>query len=125
MTPLADRLTRVLAVTAEHHDMPLNSRQVQVLAEAAAIVACRVAKGPRPAHREPGDLTPRERQLIAYAADGYPDLLIADELGLDYGTVRTAMRRARQRLGARNRAHAVAIAYRTGQLALVKAAGHV
>jgi DNA-binding CsgD family transcriptional regulator len=53
-------------------------------------------------------LTPRELAVLRLAAQGKPDKEIAEDLALGDETVRTHMRKAQAKLGARNRAHAVA-----------------
>ncbi|WP_143027677.1 response regulator transcription factor [Lentzea albidocapillata] len=61
-------------------------------------------------------LTPRQRQVLALVAEGLSDPDIAQSLDVSVATVRTHARELRHRLGARDRAHAVALAYRTGFL---------
>ena len=69
---------------------------------------------PRFADREistaPPKLTPRERQVVALLAGGLRGDDIAERLYLSPGTVRTHIRNAMARLGARTRAHLVALA---------------
>src|SRR5262249_54733268 len=55
-----------------------------------------------------GALSERERQVIAHAALGRSNKVIAYELGLADSTVRVLIRRAAQKLGARGRAEAIA-----------------
>jgi DNA-binding CsgD family transcriptional regulator len=57
-------------------------------------------------------VTPRELEVLALIADGYSTREIARRLWITDETVRTHVRRLLNRLGARTRAHAVAIAYR-------------
>jgi DNA-binding CsgD family transcriptional regulator len=64
--------------------------------------------------RLPRKLTTREVEVLALVADGYSTKEIARELWITEETVRTHVRRVLERLGARTRAHAVAIAYRDG-----------
>jgi DNA-binding NarL/FixJ family response regulator len=59
-----------------------------------------------PAQRNPM-LTPRELQVLRLVARGNSNKAIGRELGLTEGTVKTYLRRLRQRLGARDRTHAV------------------
>jgi two-component system, NarL family, response regulator len=59
-----------------------------------------------------GKLTRRQRQLLQLLADGESTTVAARELDLSEETVKTHMKNALARLGARNRTHAVAIALR-------------
>ena len=59
-------------------------------------------------------LTPRERELLALFADGATTESAANYLVISTETVSTHARNAMRRLGARTRAHAVAIALRDG-----------
>jgi DNA-binding CsgD family transcriptional regulator len=61
------------------------------------------------------ELTPREREILTMQADGQTVGEIAEQLVLSPLTVRTHVRNAKERLGARTNAHAVAIVVR-GQL---------
>ncbi|MFF4256942.1 response regulator [Streptomyces sp. NPDC001663] len=60
------------------------------------------------------DLTPREREVTALAARGKSNDDIAEELVLSVLTVRSHIQRALTKLGARDRAQLVVIAYQTG-----------
>ncbi|CAN5732338.1 hypothetical protein BH11MYX4_BH11MYX4_01600 [soil metagenome] len=53
------------------------------------------------------DLSPRERTVLAAAAAGHHDKLIAHDLGLADSTVRVLLFRARRKLGAASRAEAI------------------
>jgi len=64
------------------------------------------ANGERPA------VTPRQRQILQMFADGLSTEEAAKRLGLSAETVRTHAKATLPRLGARDRAHAVAIAIR-------------
>lgn len=59
-----------------------------------------------------GKLTQRQRQILQLLADGESTTVAARELDLSEETVKTHTKNALGRLGARNRAHAVAIAIR-------------
>ena len=63
--------------------------------------------GERPA------VTPRQRQILQMFADGHSTEEAAKRLGLSAETVRTHAKATLPRLGARDRAHAVAIALRS------------
>ena len=59
--------------------------------------------------RQSTDLSPREREIVARAARGATDKEIADDLGLTVATLRTYWTRVRDKLGAVNRTHAIAL----------------
>jgi DNA-binding CsgD family transcriptional regulator len=67
----------------------------------------------RPSSSTP-KVTPRELEVLGLIADGHSTREIAKQLWITDETVRTHVRRLLNRLGARTRAHAVAIAYRDG-----------
>ncbi|MEU3933061.1 response regulator transcription factor [Streptomyces sp. NPDC029044] len=60
------------------------------------------------------DLTVREREVMALAAEGRSNSEIAEDLTLSPLTVRTHIHRAMTKLHARDRAQLVVIAYQTG-----------
>ena len=70
------------------------------------------AEGPNP--QALVELTAREREVMARAAQGLSNDEIAAELVLSAHTVRTHIQRAMVKLGARDRAQLVVIAYQTG-----------
>lgn len=72
----------------------------------------------RPA-RSPGQLTPRESEVVSLLAEGLRDKEIGQRLYISPHTVGATVCRASKALGARNRAHLVALSYRTGQLSAV------
>jgi DNA-binding NarL/FixJ family response regulator len=59
-----------------------------------------------------GRLTRRQREILQLLADGGSTTAAARQLDLSEETVKTHMKNALARLGARNRTHAVAIALR-------------
>jgi HTH-type transcriptional regulator, bacterioopsin transcriptional activator and related proteins len=83
-----------------------------------------------PAEREEGDdesqqahekgqpLSPRERQVMALIADGETGVEISERLRISPETVRNHVRAARAKLGARTRAHAIALAVQRRELDL-------
>ena len=73
----------------------------------------RVAAGESPP-RERRALTSREREVVALVALGHTGREIADELHIAHETVRTHVRNAMERLGARSRPHLVAMALGDG-----------
>jgi PAS domain S-box-containing protein len=64
------------------------------------------------------ELTPREREVITLLALGLSGAEIAERLVISPETVRIHVRNARQRLGARTRAHAIALALESGAITL-------
>jgi DNA-binding CsgD family transcriptional regulator len=64
----------------------------------------------------PQPLTGRERQVLTKLALGASGADIARELFLSPETVRTHTRRAREKLGARSRSQAIALALKSGQI---------
>ena len=59
-------------------------------------------------------LSPRQRDVLAHIADGLRIKQSADRLGIEYNTARSHAAKAKNRLGAKSAAHAVAIALRKG-----------
>ena len=84
-------------------------------APAPAKTALSPAPGPA-APTAPGidDLTNREREVMRLAADGRSNGEIAGELHLSVLTVRSHVQRAMTKLGARDRAQLVVLAYKNG-----------
>ncbi|MGI5427263.1 response regulator transcription factor [Streptomyces sp. CA-179760] len=69
------------------------------------------------------DLTVREREVMALAAEGLSNTEIAEDLTLSPLTVRTHIHRAMTKLDARDRAQLVVIAYQTGLVRATPSAG--
>jgi DNA-binding NarL/FixJ family response regulator len=61
-------------------------------------------------------LTRREREIMGLLADGMSGAQIAAKLVLSPETVRTHVRNAMNKLGARTRAQAIAVAMRDGEI---------
>jgi DNA-binding NarL/FixJ family response regulator len=59
-------------------------------------------------------LSKREREILQRVADGATTKLVATDLGISPHTVKTHLERIFEKLGANDRAQAVAIAIRTG-----------
>lgn len=73
---------------------------------------------PRPAEVADDVLTPRERQVLALVADGFPNKAIARELGISEHTVKFHVGSLLSKLGAGSRTEAVTLATRRGLLAV-------
>lgn len=63
-------------------------------------------------------LTPREREILSFLADGLTGEEIAERLVLSPETIRTHVRNAMRKLGAKTRVHAVALAFESGEVEL-------
>lgn len=63
-------------------------------------------------------LTSRERQCLHLIAEGRTDKLIGNALFLSENTIKVHVGHLYAKLGARNRAHSVALGYETGLLKL-------
>jgi DNA-binding CsgD family transcriptional regulator len=85
------------------------------------------ATGQGPARGAPerrGLLTNREREILGMVAMGRGSTWIALELGLSTSTVETHVRHCLEKLGARNRAHAIALGLQAGEITLDLGAAH-
>jgi DNA-binding NarL/FixJ family response regulator len=60
------------------------------------------------------DLTPREREVMALAAEGLSNEEIANRFVLSPATVKTHVNRAMMKVGVRDRAQLVVLAYESG-----------
>lgn len=63
-----------------------------------------------------GKLTTREREILSLVADGHTGVEIAERLYVSPETVKSHVQNAMGKLGARTRAHAVALGLLTGQI---------
>jgi len=83
--------------------------------------------GHRPVGREterPAVLTDREREVLGMVAMGRGTSWIATELRVSASTVETHIRHLLDKLGARNRAHAIALGLQAGEISLDLASIH-
>ncbi len=71
---------------------------------------------PPAAPPHPRALTDRELSVLRGMADGHSNLRIGADLDISEDTVKTHARRLFRKLGARDRAHAVALGFRAGVL---------
>jgi DNA-binding NarL/FixJ family response regulator len=99
---------------------------VRVVARGEALLSPRATMGligrflaspddaPRAVPEQLAVLTDREREVLALVAEGLPNDAIAERLVLSPLTAKTHVNRAMTKLGARDRAQLVVIAYQTG-----------
>jgi two-component system NarL family response regulator len=78
----------------------------------AAAAQERFVDGDVPPKGSRGVITSRQRQILQLLADGESTTVAARKLGLSEETVKTHMKNALGRLGAKNRSHAIAIGLR-------------
>jgi DNA-binding CsgD family transcriptional regulator len=71
-----------------------------------------------PPGRSKSVLTSREREVLAMVAMGRSSSLIASSLSVATSTVESHVRHCLDKLGARNRAHAIALGLRDGEITL-------
>lgn len=67
------------------------------------------------AHRQ-SSLTPRQHAILQYLANGYSNKQIASALSVSEGTVKSHIAGLLKVLGAKNRTHAIIVAYHNGLL---------
>jgi NarL family two-component system response regulator LiaR len=96
----ADRLAD--AIRAAHAGRPT------LAPEATEVLVQATRRGPDPGH----DLTPREREVLTLLVEGLSNKEIAGRLGVSYSTSAAHVSSILGKLGAANRAEAVAVAIR-------------
>lgn len=99
---------------------------IRIVASGDALLSPRATRGllsqladqagapPAPEAKEFERLTPREREVVILVASGFSNDEIADRLFLSPLTVKTHVNRAMMKLGARDRAQLVVLAYEGG-----------
>ena len=102
-------LVRAVRVVAAG-DALLSPRVTTQLIEAF----CRQPATPRMPPAALGELTPRERDVLALLARGLSNVEIADRLVVSRGTVKTHVERILMKLNLRDRTQAVVLAYEAG-----------
>ena len=64
-------------------------------------------------------LSARERDCLCFTAKGATEREIADQMNISMHTVRAHLENAKRKLGARNKPHAITLAYKTGEIRLL------
>lgn len=91
---------------------PEDREAVELIALAAYLRARELVDAPQ----RHGALSEREREVLGCVANGKNDTEIAALLGISRTTAHTHIERAREKLGAATRAHAVALAMMRGEI---------
>lgn len=104
-----DRVAAAIAEASRRHRIPLTPAQVWILAGIAADVLAVPVRNPEPSQPE-ALLNEAHTRLLVMVANGASDDDCARRLRIEPVTVRSAMKSIRHRLGANDRAHAVAVA---------------
>ena len=114
---------RHLSVVMPRAEQPADSTRTLRAARGRAVIVRRQPRWtrivPRDAKQLP--LTEREREVLGLVAGGLRGGDIAEHLVLSPETIKSHVHNAMTKLGAHTRAHAVAIALRTGQIDTVTA----
>ena len=82
-----------------------------------------VARDSRASEARP-TLTEREREVLGMVASGRGTSWIAAELGVSSSTVETHVRHVLEKVGARNRAHAISLGLELGEISLDLGSAH-
>ncbi|MGW0226726.1 response regulator [Actinopolymorpha singaporensis] len=110
----AEEIRAALVQVADGHaviDRAVHHHLVDALGGAAE---AEPAGEPGPARARPDGLTPREAEVLALMAEGLSNAEIAGRLVVGEATVKSHVNRLFAKLGVRDRAQAVAYAYRRG-----------
>jgi DNA-binding NarL/FixJ family response regulator len=104
----AEDLVDAVRTVAEGNALPAPERT-------RALIGAFAAAGGEPPRTQFADaLTGREAEVLALISRGLSNAEIAENLGLSIETIRTHVKHVYMKTGARDRAHAVIIAYETG-----------
>lgn len=107
---LVPRYAEPAQVVHAIHQTPIARRYVD------PAIASLLSDGSEEENSQAGTLTRREFEVLTLIAGGLENRAIAGELFVSVETVRTHIKGMLRKLGARDRAHAVALAYRNGLL---------
>ena len=94
----------------------LERGEAAVTGRTAARLMARLADNRLPAKTLTEDLTARELELLELVGEGFSNRALSEKLSISTNTVKYHLKNIYQKLGAQNRAEAVAYAIRTGIL---------
>lgn len=108
---------RIGIVSFGFERLDLSKRELLAITMAAQLAHQRMlALSPVPESRTRPSLSPRERDCLAFVAEGLSDAEIADALGISQATAHGHVENGKRKLGARTRAQAVALLFANGYL---------
>jgi DNA-binding CsgD family transcriptional regulator len=113
---------RIVIMRPDHVRVPIRYGAFANVVAGVHVAACLAEPGQdpralRPARaRRAGQLTRREQESLRLVALGMTTTAAAEQLGISPETVRTHVRNAMNKLGARTRAQAIAVAMRDGEI---------
>ncbi|MFD5831449.1 response regulator transcription factor [Lentzea sp. NPDC060358] len=96
--------------------VPRNAQPGEIVRVIAETCRSRAFVHPDLRSKERPTLTRREYEVLALVAEGLENQQVADHLVVSVETVRTHVKGILRKLGARDRTHAVSLAYRSGLL---------
>lgn len=107
---LPDRIAAAVSFGGENSD--LSPDEKSLLAFIANYAIGNLLKRCKSANQLRGELTPREYECLLWAAEGKTDWEIANILGVSMPTVIKHLLSAREKIGAVNKTHMIALAFR-------------
>lgn len=115
------RTARVTVVRADGAMVEVRYGALSSVINGAHLVVLAASESGRPTdrgsgRRHSGKLTRREQESLRLVARGMTTTVAAEHLGISPETVRTHVRNAMNKLGARTRAQAIAVALRDGEI---------
>ncbi len=115
MQELLDAGLRGFVLTSATPDVLVDAIRSVAAGETNLDPGFTVAQRGDPSRRDRPALSPREREVMGLLAYGYSGQDVATQLSLSHATVRTHVQNAMRKLGARTRAHAIAILSQSGE----------
>src|SRR5215212_8596021 len=115
------RTSRIAVVRADGSQIDVRYGALSSVIDGSHLVVLAPSGGVRQANqgggrRHSGRLTRREQESLRLVARGMTTTVAAQQLGISPETVRTHVRNAMNKLGARTRAQAIAVALRDGEI---------